>query len=449
MSSVRAAPDFQRAVAPSIRPPIGAHVADRSALNFGVALIAMIYVLYVPVGRFLIYNEYVYGPNGFSETLQKIWSGGRYLAALGIAPVFLLARSGLRPIARCWPVLPYALFAAASCAWSAFPKESMRESLNLFFIVVTVSTLVTWYGLPGFGRRAQIVTGLFMIASVVAALLVPHVGVHHAYDLSEPIHAGKWRGIFRHKNELGELSVTSIVLSLRSIRNETKLWKTFFIVARICAFICWIMARSSNAWLGGAVALTFFMLMKNRVTANPIFIGVLILLGVAAIQGLDLDPGKVAEALGRDPTFTGRTEIWALGRAMIQNHLLLGSGLATDGLVFGDLAKGSLFLSAVDLHSGYLDVLFNVGVVGAVLMLVAVGTPMVRAYAYALTHSGEERDQGVVFMTLFVAACAIAIGEVAPFCVAGDGAVSLWTAVPALYQLGAVARDPRRRVANM
>lgn len=449
MSSFRATPGFQGGAPRAFRPPIGARVTGRSAIDLGLATIALIYILYVPVGRFLIYNEYVYGPSGFSETLQKIWSGGRYLAALVIAPLLLMGRSGLRPISRCWPAFPFALFAAASCAWSAFPKESMRESLNLFFILVTISTLVSWYGLEGFGRRAQIVTGSLMIASVLTALLIPQLGVHHAYDLSGPIHDGKWRGIFRHKNELGELSVTSIIFSLRSIRNETRLWKMFFTAARISTLICLVMSQSSNAWLGGLIGVSFFMLMKNRVTANPIAIAVFILLGVALVQGLSLTTGQIAQVLGRDPTFTGRTEIWALGRSMIENHWLLGSGFATDGLVFGQLATGSLFSSAVDLHSGYLDVLFNLGVVGAVLMLIAVGTPMLRAYVYALTHTGGERDQAVIFMSLFVAACTIAAAEIAPFCIAGDGAVSLWTAVPALYQLGATAWGQRLRAANL
>jgi O-antigen ligase len=449
MSSFRAEAGFPGGAPRSLRPPAGAYFADRSAIDLGVAMIAMIYILYVPVGRFLIYNEYVYGPSGVSETLQKAWSGGRYLAALVIAPLLLMGRSGLRPIARCWPALPFLLYAAASCVWSAFPKESMREALNLFFILVTISTLVSWYGLEGFGRRAQIVTGLLMIASVLTALLIPHLGVHHGYDLTAPVHAGKWRGIFRHKNELGELSVTALILSLRSIRYETRIWKAFFIVARVCAVVSLAMSQSSNAWLGGLIGVGFFMLMKNRVTANPIFIGVLLLLGVAAVQGLSLNGGQIAQALGRDPTFTGRTEIWALGRAMIENHWLLGSGLATDGLVFGELAQGSLFPSAVDLHSGYLDVLFNLGVVGAVLMLIAVVTPVLRGYAYALSHKGAERDQAVIFMSVFAAACAIAGGEIAPFCIAGDGAVSLWTAAPALYQLGFTAWEQQLRAAKL
>ncbi|CAN7384392.1 O-antigen ligase family protein [Phenylobacterium sp. LjRoot225] len=447
MSSFRATPDFQRGAPRAFGLPIGARVTHQGAIDFGLVLIALIYFLYVPVGRFLIHNEYVYGPNGLSEALQKIWSGGRYLAALGLAPL-LLARSGLSPLARCWPAFPFAIFAAASCAWSAFPKESMRESLNLFFILVTISTLVTWYGLAGFGRRAQIVTGLFMMASVLTALLIPHLGVHHDYDLASPLHAGKWRGIFRHKNELGELAVTSIIFSLRSIRNETMRWKVFFTVARLSTLLCLIMSFSSNAWLGAIIGVTFFMLMKNRATANPIVIAVFILLGAALVQGLSLNAGQIAQALGRDATFTGRTDIWALGRAMMEDHWLLGFGFATDGLVFGQLATGSLFPSAVDLHSGYLDVLFNLGVVGAVLMFIAVVTPVVRGYVYALGHTGEERDQAVIFMSLFVAACAIAVGEIAPFCVAGDGAVSLWTAVPALYQLGATALDRRLRAAN-
>jgi O-antigen ligase len=113
--------------------------------------------------------------------------------------------------------------------------------------------------------------------------------------------------------------------------------------------------------------------------------------------------------------------------------------------VFGQFAKNSLFASAVDLHSGYLDVLFNIGLVGAALMILAVAGAMLRGYTYVLRHSGEERDQAVIFMSLVVAGCTMAVGEVSPFYFGGDGAVMLWTAVPALYQLGATWREQRLR----
>jgi hypothetical protein len=282
-----------------------AHVHDRGAARLGLGglmLIVMTCVLYLPVGPQVIYNELVYGPSHLSETVSKVWSGGRYLAALVVAPVLLMARPGLRPFSRCWPALPFAIFAATSIAWSSFPKESMRQSLNLFAVIVLTSTMVSWYGLSGFGRRMQIVTGLIMIASVLTALLFPRVGVHHAYDLLESVHAGNWRGVFIHKNVLGGVAVMSMIYSLRSIRNETRPWQVFFSMARISSVICCIMAGSVAAWGGGLIAVIFIILMKHRATANPLFICAMILIGVALVQGLSLSAERIAEALGRDPT---------------------------------------------------------------------------------------------------------------------------------------------------
>ena len=424
--------------APPRRVANAAHVRVRGRADLGfwpLALIAMIYVLYVPVGPALIYNELVSGPSNLSEKLPQIWSGGRYIAALAVAPALLMAR-GVRPLARCWPAFAFAIFAAASIAWSAVPKESMRRSLDLFTVMVITSTLVSWCGLVGFGRKAQIITGLLMIASLLVAILVPRLGVHHAYDLAQSVQAGRWRGIFLHKNALGGIAVTSIVYGFRSIRHETGPWKAFFIAARICSVVCCLMAGSAGAWGAALVAVAFFMLMRNRATANPIALVAMTLIGGALLQGLSLSQGQLAEALGRDTTFSGRTEIWALGRSMIQHHLLFGSGLGTDGAIFGAVAQRQLFDSAVDLHSGYLDVLFNLGLVGAALMIGAVGAAMLRGYAYTQTHSGEERDQAVIFLTLVVAACANATAEITPFQALGSGAIGLWTALPALYQLG-------------
>jgi O-antigen ligase len=414
----------------------------------GLALIAMAYVLYLPVGPALIYNDLVYGPGALSVTLPKIWSIGRYVAALAVAPTLLIAGGGGRPFMRCWPLFPFAIFAAASTLWSLFPQESMRESLDLFSVMVIAATLTRWYGLSGFGRGVQIVTGVLMIASLLTALLLPKIGVHHAYDLVEPGHAGKWRGLFLHKNMLGQVSVMAIVFSLRSVRHETTAWKGFFFLARACAFACCIMAGSASALGGALIALAFFFLMKNRATANPWVIVTTTLIGGALVQMLSLSPGRLAGWLGRDSTFSGRTEIWALGRSMIERRLFFGSGLGTDGAVFGEVARNNLFSSAVDLHSGYLDILFNLGLIGAALMAVAVFVAMLRAYAFTQSFSGQESAQAVIFMTLVVSACAIAAAEVSPFKLVGGGAVALWMALPALYQLGSTHRLTRRPKAS-
>jgi O-antigen ligase len=311
--------------------------------------------------------------------------------------------------------------------------------------MVIASTLASWYGLAGFGRGLQIATGLLMIASLMTALLVPSVGLHHASDFWEPVHAGRWRGIFMHKNLLGGVSVISIIFGLRRVRNETRLWRVFFSVTRIGSFTCWIMAGSAGALGSALIALTFFLLMKNRATANPIVFVAMILIGAALAEGLTLNVGQIAGALGRDATFSGRSEVWALGRSMIQSHLLFGAGLGSDGAIFGAMAQRNLFSSAVDLHSGYLDVLFNLGSVGAFLLSLAVGAAMLRGYVYIQTHSEVDREQTIIFMTLVVAACGLATSEIGPFSALGDGAIGLWTGLPALCQLGSTSRKQKLR----
>jgi hypothetical protein len=78
---------------------------------------------------------------------------------------------------------------------------------------------------------------------------------------------------------------------------------------------------------------------------------------------------------------------------------------------------------------------------GVAFFVVAVGAAMLRGYAYVRTHSGAQRDQAIIFMTLVVAACTIAMGEIYPF--ADYGAIGLWPALAALYQLDG---SRRRRI---
>lgn len=402
---------------------------------------AMAYVIYVPVGPVQVLNELIHGRTS-PEMLSKIWTGIRYVAALTFAPALLMAR-GARPLARCWPVLPFLIFAATSVAWSSFPKESMRYTLNLFTTIVATSALVNRWGLAGFGRRVQIVVGILIITSLVISILVPSLGVHQAYDLDEPMHAGKWRGLFGHKNLLGGMSVISLIYGLRSTRHETLLWKLFFIIVQICSAVCLFKAKSAGAVGGALLAGTFFLLMKHRATAHPLSIVAMMLIGFALAQALSLNPTRLAEFLGRDSTFTGRATLWALGRPMIESHLFFGSGLGADTSYFGGLSARQVSASSAwNLHSGYLDLLFNLGLVGAVLLILAILSALLRGYAFTRTHSGDERDQAVIFMALVVAACAIAAIEIYPF--ADYGVIGVWTALPALYQLDSRGRMGRQ-----
>lgn len=407
-----------------------------------VPLMVMVYVLYVPLGPDMIYNQFVRGPGG-GQALEKIWGLARNVGFLTLTPLFLLTRSAFSRWLRCWPVFPFTLLSLASITWSPYPKDSWHECQNLIGIVVWMSCLASWNGLAEFVRSLHKISASIMILSVLVAVFVPRIGVHHATDVLEPIHAGRWRGIFLHKNVLGEFSALAFVFAFRSLKKETPAWRAFFRAGSVSMVLCLVMARSGNSIVGLVGVGVFILLMRNRVTAHPLSLAFVALLAVLLYQGLSVTPAELLALIGKDPTFTGRTQIWALGWPMMQQHLLFGTGLSTETQIFGAIAKDSLFESAVDLHNSYLDIMFNLGIVGAACFLFLYIAAMVRGYTFAQSAGGEDREAAIILMGLIVLASIQATGETSPFRILGDGAAAFWSAVPALFQAGRTLTDER------
>ena len=83
---------------------------------------------------------------------------------------------------------------------------------------------------------------------------------------------------------------------------------------------------------------------------------------------------KLTRSLGKDPTLTGRTLIWAAAMVSVLKRPLLGYGYSAFWRAFqGEAANVSLMngWSSVYAHSGYVDILTTLGGVGLLLFLVS------------------------------------------------------------------------------
>ena len=83
----------------------------------------------------------------------------------------------------------------------------------------------------------------------------------------------------------------------------------------------------------------------------------------------------VVEGVGRDTTLTGRTDIWDKALGLVQNPVL-GAGFETFWLGDRLLAMWKAFPVFLpnQAHNGYLEMYINLGVVGLILFLFALGS---------------------------------------------------------------------------
>lgn len=122
------------------------------------------------------------------------------------------------------------------------------------------------------------------------------------------------------------------------------------------------------------------MKLVQRGGTSRIFgiVGLIILVPATLILALDMD--SLMQALGKDPTLTGRTDIWAYVVIDIYQRPLLGWGYAAFWSLNNPAAlqiSESLKWIVPEAHNGILEILLSAGLIGAVMFLYLWGRTLV------------------------------------------------------------------------
>jgi exopolysaccharide production protein ExoQ len=267
-----------------------------------------------------------------------------------------------------WPAL-----AAASAIWSVIPATSFYFGLQLLMTILAGVLLCLYADLKKI--LILLFIGLFLTALASFAVCLAHlpraIGVN-----------GEWLGVFPHKNFLG-------------------LYMALFVVTAICLFFCrWrrfitlsgfmlgvaliLLSRSGTALLSLVSCFAIFAFMSAARYGNnalATLTGLTIASAAVAIFVVgsgEFDVGtKILAALGKDPTFTGRTTIWDFGWEQFLRDPILGVGYRA---YWDSPQTSSGMLQAVmkqnlpHFHNNFLDVAVGLGSVGFLLFLAGLGS---------------------------------------------------------------------------
>jgi exopolysaccharide production protein ExoQ len=266
------------------------------------------------------------------------------------------------------------LLAIASTAWSQEPLGSFRKGSWLL-----VSTLFAIYLLKALGPR-QLVSLLMFVGTVASLLSIFFCVALPSYGLDNSVgaNAGSWQGIFPQKNSAAMalvflLSPVFIPSETSGVRQSRRLMYGFLVVFLI------IMSQSRTAW-GITLLYAGLMLALRIIGKFPRLQSVLlaalasmlvILGGVVIATHVD----AITALMGRDATFSGRTEIWAAVLRSIGKRPFLGYGYNAFWIGFKGEVINVLLAARFSLthaHNGFLNVCVElglVGVAGVVLML--------------------------------------------------------------------------------
>jgi exopolysaccharide production protein ExoQ len=149
--------------------------------------------------------------------------------------------------------------------------------------------------------------------------------------------------------------------------------KELLLMAGLGCMIWWLlrMSHSSTSIISLFVGVTFLLLL-GRSFVKKNFIGTYILAAGALVAVAEIAFGLskyIAAAMGKDPTLTGRTELWQQLFGFHTNPIF---GTGFESFWLGDRIRKFFELyrwHANEAHNGYLETYLNLGLIGLFLMI--------------------------------------------------------------------------------
>jgi len=316
------------------------------------------------------------------------------------------------------PLLLYFFYCLMSIFWSDYPGPALKKWIKAVGDVVMILIVFT---------DGQPVAALRRLYSRTAFLLVPLSLLFIKYypDLGRGYNqwtgAQMYTGVSYDKNILG---VTTYVLSLGTVwrilellradeksphrRRQLLAYGTLLIMA------VWIFITADSATsivcfvLGTGVMLATSVKFMRR---KPAAVHMLVLSLAVSVSLVTLLGGSAVatRAVGRNPTLTGRTEIWADVIPLALNPVV-GAGFESFWLSprvrerFAVLMPG---LSLNEAHNGYIEVYLNLGWVGVVL----IGLLLANGYRRAVKAFRCEPTLGALLLAYVLTATIYSITE--------------------------------------
>jgi len=272
----------------------------------------------------------------------------------------------------------FLIWCLISIVWSYSPLDTAKRFFRTFTLfAVTLSLLVHTTSTKEIMNITKPVLYLYIFLSVIACIVIPGA-------IDAKFHT--WRGFEDTKNGLGSIAVICIILSYYLFRMETGGKKIIAGVAVVFSLSLLIGARSATSISNFVIVVLFGSLLMLDELFKPLGLGrtasVILYLFVftMVISFILVYPEIIAigtESIGKDPTFTGRTDLWTAMLISISHHPLLGTGYQA----FWSVSPPSQYLEHIyqlfiwipnESHNGYIDIANEVGLIGLGIFLMMI-----------------------------------------------------------------------------
>jgi exopolysaccharide production protein ExoQ len=360
----------------------GRPAMDRAPPSPGEQLIAFLILLFPCMGTFFAPETY-FAPQSFSleaarQPAEVGFQFGRMafiLILIWLIPCYLaaprqMARATLRSIV---PIL-LAIWMIASALWAADAGASFNRSGRILILVLFAVYLTERYTTDEIVRLVSWAGTAAILCSIFAVAALPE----YAYSGLMGYEAA-WRGALLHKNSLGALMTVLFLFGLFALYSRTN--KAFACFILIGSLFLIIMSRSATSLLvllvtiATAASLILLNAFGTRLERIFLAIAAASVLVVAYLAQPRFE--EIFALVGRDPSLTGRTDVWDHVATLAAERPILGYGHVFWAI--DSLERERIWLAlgwaAPHAHNMVLDLRLQLGLIGlgiaALLFIIA------------------------------------------------------------------------------
>jgi O-antigen ligase len=335
-----------------------------------------------------------------------------YIGLLLIGLIVLLKRGRrVGPILRAnAPILLFLFYCAVSFVWSDFPDVTFKRWIKALGDVVMVMIVLT---------DPQPISAIKRLLARAGFVMVPLSVLFIKYypDLGRFFNSFSWTinytGVTTFKNLLGMIclvlgigAVWCLLQGLRQRNGERPtgpliaqavlllmmLW-LFWMAGSMTSLACFLMAT-------GLIAATNLSFVRRKPWVVHVLVAAIITVSFSA---LFLNAGgDLLQTVGRDPTLTGRTEIWSLVLGMTRNPMV---GTGFESFWLGERLEkiwSVYWWHPNEAHNGYLELYLNLGWIGVTLFAIV----LITGYRNVIRAFRRDPDLGSLGVAYFVVAVA-------------------------------------------
>ncbi|GAA3735626.1 hypothetical protein GCM10022239_09570 [Leifsonia bigeumensis] len=359
------------------------------------------------------------------------WFFGALTIALTLVAAWLLwlqrARWGVGGMPL--PLLTFLALAMASIFWSHYPGATALGLFTTWIIVINAVALAvtfTWAELlRGLGLVLRFVLGVSLlfelfVSGVLRDRLLPFFGQpgvdYESYDripgmlmwsrneLFDVFGDGRIQGIVGNANSLGFLALLAVIvfsIQLASSRRQpgavSRRWGTVWLVLAAATILMTKSATVTLAVVGVAAVLVIALMVRRARTARGrlVVYGASVVAVAASVTAFIVFRAELLELLGKSADLTGRLGIWAKVIDLAQQRPAFGWGWVSYWVPWADPFDDLVFRSGVrqlQAHNTWLDVAFQLGLVGLIVFAALVGAALVKAWQHAVDRPQKAPD---------------------------------------------------------